>query len=1027
MNPEVQSTQPQTFSASKTSVLLQFPPEIFSGVTDFLAPQDILELFMAVDPRIRHAMTKKSGIKQLAYQPIELNASFPLFPARFMGLEKLSISQGRRFWKSFTLGSMSTLPPTLTHLDMSFWCATTCWLQPSNTPGNNDDEEWTKSNVPYKPIYLDQLLPRLRILRLAGGQEHIFSPNGYPDPPFRSLFSRERISEILSVPEFQMDIKWTPQMRIAWLDHLPVGLDSLVVPSFNVSHVDLFRYAPLGLSEMRITGESVYCRLSSLPSALQDTLLHLQVSTGTTEVLDAPFPRNLLSFQCQGYQVSFSGVHPLLPPTLTSLKVTSQVPLDSFISLPPRLIILQCRLAQTPTPTDMGCLPSGLESLDLSGDVSFDHHHVLPLPRGLTHLALNDSAMCFNADVTSFVQALPSTLLTLELGTCSTNFPATIMEHLPPNLHSLKLNSAVWAANSVVYLPPQLRSIWLPESSFPDTVIPLLPPNFRLRVHTIVATGILLPIEEKEMTTSTLTASIRDLIRRTPGSTLDTHQYISASTLSFIPDHVTSINVSCSSVKLGRYSPDTAFRAAYDQPPLNTQPPERHSFPNLTSLVLDSAHSLNLSFLMSFPNLTSLDAARCYQINDDAFLLNKHKILPDSITRIALPSCNGAAIFIATNPLPSKLKCLKLTNFPYTEFAEKLLALEELETLQFTTSGFPAFIPPRLPRNVTDLEVGGYRIKAQIQDLPPKLKRFKAGMELNDEDLQQLPKTLTSLSCHSIQWRAQQAIHYTPSEEKEFHCPRSLTDLARDLRFRDSTHPELALASTAPSSNETVLSEADSETPKKENWLRHLTTESSGLVDIDLHRFLSPHLETLTFACPTNATIISQLPKSLLTLDLSTMTTLADNHIYSLPHSITSLALHGGEMTADILMHLPPALTNLSFLKLLGRVTAARASCLPQNLITLRLGCCLLGDDAAACLPRSITDLSAPNCAILTDKGLPHLPPALKKLAIPTCRITFQGAKQLPSSITSLNYGTACPVPAPVVVEHLKGVTLVEV
>lgn len=975
-------------------------------------------------------MTRKGGVKRLAFATSSLPAmSFPLFHANFQTLESLSITNSRRIWKNFSVGSFRSLPPSLTFLELNFWTCSTGWLQPSAWTGNNDDVEWTKSGVPYKPIYMDQLLPKLRVLKLIAGNDVAFAPYGHPGQAFQSKFSYQHALDIMSQPKLQMDINWTNEMRTAWLSHFPHSLESATFSALTTTQIDIMKLVPPGLVELHFLSDSSSSKLSSLPASLNDSLQSLELRGQLSlNTLDAPFPKSLLKLSfldCWHSTTLIPNMLALLPSTLTKLFIACPLNANTLACFPSKLIELRVRLIETPQPADIGCLPACLEVFHLSGEIHFSEDHAAPLPRGLKEFVLDDSSAAHvisSITAPAFFSNLPASLRRVELGQCSANMTDDILPLLPPNLTALKLTKARWPAAALTQLPPQLTLLELNDTSIPDTIIPFISSHLKVTINSIIATGSLLKLSETKLNRETLLHSVKEVSPTFCGNYgRDLSYHISTSHLTHIPEHVTSIDSTAYDVNLGQISHNVKLDNYHPQVEhIHLIPP---SYPNIMSVKLDQVTTLRLSFIVSLPNLRSLDLPRCYRLYDDLAVRNATQQIPQSLTRCNTPMLDSTAIFPDTQPIPPGLSFLVVSLY-HDGFAKRIHELNGLETFQCNL-GYSSRSPPQMPPSVTSLTfTGSLKSDLDLEKLPPSLKTLAGPLSFKDSDLQRLPQSLTDLSVTSLEWLEENTHLYARSHDEDFVVPKSLTDIARDLRFSTTNNPWASFApdsSQSPSAIETSPASAATPPPKKEDWLRMIKVSNlENPIRTDLLRVLSPDLRSLAFTQDASADILLSLPTTLQALDALSLKSITEVHLENLPPTLTSLSIQGAELSADIVATLPRNLTYLAFTKLLGRINEARAQLLPPNLLTLRLGSCLIGNDAIRHLPRTLTEIAAPNSALLTDAGAPHFPPGLLKLSIPTCRLSYEAAIQLPRTLTSLHYGTGCTVPSTAILEYFK-------
>ena len=831
-------------------------------------------------------------------------------------------------------------------------------------------------------------------------------------------------------PKLQMDINWTHDMRSAWMNHFPHSLESVSIPAWP-THVDMFKSLPPRLAELHFVSDCSAGKFSSLPAQLNETLHSMEFrGSPRPENFDAPLPKNLLrcSFlDCwQTSSSAFTDLFPLLPSNLTALQIGSALLPQALTCFPPKLLDLRLRLNETPSPSQIGYLPAGLEVLHISGDFVFTEEHAAPLPRCLKELILDDTnhnqiQSNSNVNGVEFFTNLPATLRRVQLGYMSGNMTEAILPFLPPNLSALKLLKGRWPSGALTQLPPQLTSFELNETSIPDTIIPYIQSHLKINVSSIFATGALLKTSETTFSRETLVASISNCSSSFCGSYgRDISYHVTTGHLIHIPSHVTTIDVAAYDVNLGQISHSEKLDGYHPQIERSL---DLSTYPNVTSVTLNQVTSLRGSFIAGMPNLKSLDLARCHRIYDDYAPRPLKAQLPSTITRCHAPSIDASALFAPDVPLPSDLKYLAISLCDQ-EFYKQMLPLTKLETFQCNL-GWNSHLPPALPSSITMLTfTGNPKSNLAFETLPPNLKTLTGALNINDAELQRLPKSLTSLSVSCLQWLEENTSCYAPSNAVDFVVPKSLTDLARDLRFGNNGSP---WASSAPdtSSSSDPVSETSlvpvSEEPKKEDWLSNLkVTNTEKPIETDVARLISSDLRSLSFTQDASADVLLTLPVTLLSLDALALKSVTEVHLENLPPTLTTLAIQGSELMADIVAILPRTLTSLSFTRLLGRINEARAQLLPPNLLTLRLGSCLIGNDAIPHLPRSLTEVSAPNSALLTDVGAAQFPHGLLKLSIPTCRLTYEGAIRLPSTLTSLHYGTGCTVPSTAILEYFK-------
>lgn len=1061
------------------SPLLSFPPEIMSDITERLNSKDVLELFIAVNDKTRRFLTHKGGIKSLAFRNESSPESFPLFHRHFASLETLKILITRRWLKTFTVGSFMAFPPSLVHLELNVWGCWAAWLQPATWTGNNDDEQFASSEESvFKPIYIDRLLPKLKTLKLSNSSDLTFSPQGHPAYPYRAFFGHKVVVELLKVPKLQMDMRWTTEMRSAWFDHLPKGLASISVGIRD--DVDVLALLPPYLTELEISSQTTGT-LSRLSPTLQESLLSLELTaSNSNEFFDTPLPPNLTSFH---FMPSWTPQQPLvcpfldsLPHSLTKLHLGNQLSPRDLPMLSPKIIELRIGLESVLTPDDITSLPSGLKRFTLSCTSTFNLGLVQYLPRSLTYLYIADRNPYVDFAIDDFLNGLPSSLTTLQLDHLSVHLPSYILSRLPTSLNRLTLSAYGWPASAAMDIPPNLTSLELIYIHWPDTVLGILPRTLtHVRIYYLMATGALLSpdvlIMNRETLTDSVTKNTPEWLQKKPGMAQSPLEF----TLVFdhpyhIPPHVTTLDLDCPSFEprllrkpyiynsariphgqlvydfqQGQHHPHIAPPRASPNPyaPSTLDLSMHHftdstdsetgivTYPNVTTLRLKNISTFSKSLFWNFPNLVTLDIPGCFDLSApsiaegwDPAQIERPLLIPQSLTALNAPKLTRSEfLFPPDQPLPPNLKSINLAQLCYQGFGSKIAALKQLESLSIEVP-YNFTMDDPLPETVTDLHLKGYRAQGKTAERPPpNIRTLEIPFSYNDRLLQKLPKSLTHLTIFEMNWLAEDYSSYPRSTSKVFKFPESMLELARETRFSEVASSAPSLSSSSPSND----SEPEQKTVfpvEKDQWLRYFQVKGSQNFKGPIADLVSPTVETLIFNqnLPEMAwsSLISNLPTTITHLDMEKIEHIKASHLTNLPSSLLTLALHGAELNGDVIQHLPRSLTSLTFFRMPGRLTAARAKFLPPALLTLSLGSFIIGDDAVCELPRSLTELNAPNCPFITIKSGGDFPPGLQRLALPTSRLTYEGAVKLPPSLTFLNLGSGCNVPTSFIISTIQ-------
>ena len=1012
-------------SPCTASPLVSCPIDILSNITSYLLIKDILSLYCTDKGHLRPRLVQHGGVKRLEMKyltgaQVGTSTSYPMFSSRFRRLESLILRFPIRIPKIFVVGSFLYLPRSLTFLEMRFEYSMTAWLQPSEVSGNNDDGPF---NELFKPIYMDNLLPNLRTLILASSNTIQFTPTAPPrtarlehvepyfDPPLRAVMPPDVRSMISKHLELKMQMKWTSEMRAKWLQHLPKSLTAI---QLNCCHPDIFALLPPHLTSIAFSGSfSAVPKLSSIPEVLRDSIAVLEmpvVMDGFPRPIDVPFPPHLTDLTVtSGYCNIPSELIDFLPQELTSLKL----PLNSFVSslssFPSslkRLHVGDCPLSDLirsipPSLTELSFngrtgglklladLPLSLHTLIVCGDADISDEIISILPRHLLHLTIEGHNHSSLTEASMFL--LPQSLLILHLGNCSQRLPNQSIQAIPRSVTSLQLSSSLLSDAMVEHLPPNLTHLRLDTCrQVTDAIVPLLPKSITsFNMIQLMATGALLKEGIQRLTTSEVSDSIlshlHPEIRHSKNLYLNQKLYFDYNTLAQIPTTVTEVNYPGRGVHFNQLLP----------------------LKNLVSLILPECNAYpitNLSY--SMPSLTILSLPK---LNERGHIVCH---LPPNLTQLDLSTSSFQDVPAAQ--FPPKLTILKAYTCDANAMQKLagLTALTDLTIASYDHSHTDS-LSTYLPKSLKSLYLGHARglKNTALTDLPPTLTSLRLPeSSFTNDCLFHLPDSVTKFQVATFSWDSFD--HFAPPkhEMREFSSPESCIEFVAAYKSNDSrsssSSPPPGDATTnstsVTSSVRTMLQKVDATT---------ILPQFGDALAIWLPLSLTSLKLTENHSSITNKFVIS-LPRSIIALDMAKQSSgLTPECALYLPPSLKTLALWAAESTeASFIECLPRTITDLELVRMPGRLNAAKADALPPGLVRLRLGLTIVGNDVLRKLPRTIRSLDLANGPFINDDGVPLLPPQLERLWLPTSHLTPKCVDSLPTTITSLSLGAGCTV-----------------
>jgi hypothetical protein len=1006
--------------AALASPLVTCPLDILAMITSKIDTESMLRLYSTDKTGLRPRLTQYGGVRSISFHKSSLLPpwSFPVFACRFQRLTTLKVISDYRLVRTFMIGTMLHLPQSLTHLEFKFEYAMTCWLQPSGHEGNNDEGPFPEK---FKPIFLDRLLPNLVSLSLQGSNSsEIFCPQppvvvtsmpgAYFDPPSMSILSPQMQAEISSHFALKMSMKWTPEMRVQWINHLPRStLAHFQVGSMPIGR-DFFSLLPPNLSSLDLlSGSYPLNRMSLLPDSLKQSLTSLAMPI-EEDNLDASFPPHLTEISITtSYMKLPDGIFHYLPSELRKLTFNSYSNQTTIPSIPQSLTILHLghapidlvapmlpiklhtftiTLRQMSSIAGLKLLPDGLQVLRLLGDWTPTSDSIAALPRGLVQLHIEGSPGSMRQED---LLLLPPELVHLHLSQCCSEMGDEAIKLLPRSLTHFFLYSNRFSNEIAKDLPPNLTHLGIDNAHrITEEIFLILPKSVTsLKVASLIVNGALLqegPTEintkvTKETVCQHMTPEMAELKRNSENIRYRDPLYFHYGQLERVPNSAISVDYPGDNCGPWWCSPKPNLTSLSLPENTSFSPSKFKCLSSLTYLSLPNNIQMKGNWSWFPPHLTYLD------ISSTILTVPEHPPMDSGIPPAFPP---GLTTLYVSSMDPSVYHCLS-TLYYLTSFKMASCWNQKGQILPF------------LPPSLTYLEI---RSAVQMEDLggkmlPPKLvKLITPDSKFTDSTILTLPRTLEVFHCQSFSIHTRHFYDQCPPMES-FTSPSSLLDILKSPRKGESgpfLPPKL-------------------DTFHVSTWYINLDNHFAEFLPKDLKTFMTTINHTLL-----SNQFIEMLPRTLTSLDMGKQTTgFTSECVPLLPPGLLSLVLHASEFTEPgVFGSFPRGITDLELLRAPGRLTVAKAKELPPNLTRLKLGICIVGDDALPHIPRSLTSLDISNAPFITDAGAGELPRNLTRLWLPTCRLSPACILRLPPLLVSLCLGSGCSVPAPFVLAQLQ-------